>query len=157
MNYRIKNLAVILSVAVLAAAPVFAKKPESPGNSGTQGTSENNSTSSPTHSTGKDSENYFNQDRKVLIRNYYSKSRKSGNCPPGLAKKNNGCQPPGQIKKWRKGELLPRDVAYYDLPGALIDELGRTPDGEKLVQVGTDLLLISIATGMVVDAFNVQE
>ena len=89
--------------------------------------------------------------------NHYSEPRKSGNCPPGLAKKNNGCQPPGQIKKWRKGEPLPGDVIYYDLPSALIDELGLTPEGDRVVQVGTDLLLISIGTGIVLDAFDIQE
>ena len=36
----------------------------------------------------------------------------SGDCPPGLAKKNNGCLPPGQAKKlFRVGEQFP--VAYY--------------------------------------------
>jgi hypothetical protein len=157
MNYRIRKLAIILGVAVLAVGPVFAKKPDSPGNSGTQSISENNSANSPVHRTSEDPQNYFNDDRRILIRNYYSKSRESSNCPPGLAKKNNGCQPPGQIKKWRRGEPLPHDVDYYDLPGALIEELGRTPEGEKLVQIGTDLLLISIGTGMVLDAFDVQE
>ena len=35
-----------------------------------------------------------------------------GGCPPGLAKKGNGCMPPGQAKKaFRVGELLP--ASYY--------------------------------------------
>ena len=25
-------------------------------------------------------------------------------CPPGLAKKHNGCMPPGQAKKWARGQ-----------------------------------------------------
>jgi hypothetical protein len=61
-----------------------------------------------------------------------------GGCPPGLAKKHNGCMPPGQAKKlargqrWRNGygdrysyrqipydlrqryDLDPRDRYYYD-------------------------------------------
>jgi hypothetical protein len=41
-----------------------------------------------------------------------------GGCPPGLAKKGNGCMPPGQARKaFRVGELLP--AAYlptYNLP-----------------------------------------
>jgi len=61
-----------------------------------------------------------------------------GGCPPGLAKKNNGCMPPGQAKKLRVGQrylqgygsrysygripyslrqrydLDPRDRYYYD-------------------------------------------
>lgn len=156
MNNRIKKLAIILCIAVVAAGPAFAKKPDSTGNSGTQSSSPENSASS-IHRDSEDSRSYFNDDRRILIRNYYSKSQQSGSCPPGLAKKNNGCQPPGQIKKWRKGEPLPRDVIYYDLPGALLHELGRTPEGQKVIQVGTDLLLISIATGMVLDAFEFQE
>ena len=44
-------------------------------------------------------------------------------CPPGLAKKGNGCQPPGQAKKnWARGEYLPRGysdyTAYRDIPNA---------------------------------------
>lgn len=147
----------VLGIAVVAGGPVFADKPESPGNSATHDSSLANSASPPVHKAGAAAQHYFNDDRRTLIRNYYAKSRKSGNCPPGLAKKKNGCQPPGQIKKWRNGEALPHDVIYYDLPAALIDELGRTPDGEKVVQVGTDLLLISVATGVVLDAFDVQE
>lgn len=154
---RIKNLAFILAIAVVVEIPAFAKKPDSPGNSDTQDLSRANSASSPAHQESEASHNYFNDDRRTRIRDYYSKSGKAGNCPPGLAKKDNGCQPPGQLKKWRKGEPLPRDVVYYDLPFALINALGPAPDGQRVVQVGTDLLLISIASGMVIDAFDVQE
>ena len=42
------------------------------------------------------------------------------NCPPGLAKKHNGCMPPGQAKKYySRGERIPRDwryVQYNSLP-----------------------------------------
>jgi hypothetical protein len=30
---------------------------------------------------------------------YFVESRGRGNCPPGLAKKHNGCLPPGQARK----------------------------------------------------------
>lgn len=30
--------------------------------------------------------------------------RDYGGCPPGLAKKNNGCMPPGQARKFERGE-----------------------------------------------------
>lgn len=45
---------------------------------------------------------------------YYRDGRYYGaNCPPGLAKKNNGCLPPGQAKaSWSVGQRLP--VAYRD-------------------------------------------
>mgnify|MGYP006150105103 CR=1 FL=1 len=38
---------------------------------------------------------------------------------PGLAKKGNGCQPPGQAKQWQKGRALGSDVRYYDIPNEL--------------------------------------
>ena len=41
------------------------------------------------------------------------------NCPPGLAKKNNGCLPPGQAKKL--GALLPAAYASSYLPDRLRD------------------------------------
>jgi hypothetical protein len=97
------------------------------------------------------------EDRRTLIRNYYSNYQAPSNCPPGLAKKNNGCQPPGQAKKWRRGEPLPQDVVYNDLPGVLIDQLGLTPEGNRIVQIDSELLLINIATGMVLDAFDHQQ
>ena len=36
-----------------------------------------------------------------------------GNCPPGLAKKNNGCLPPGQAKKrYNIGQRFPTSYGY---------------------------------------------
>ena len=36
-----------------------------------------------------------------------------GGCPPGLAKKNNGCLPPGQAKKlYNIGQRWPRNYGY---------------------------------------------
>lgn len=156
MKNRIVKIAIILAVAATAGGPSFAKKPDAPGNSGTQKSAEENSASVSSRHDSEDSQAYFNADRRNLIRNYYSNSEAPKNCPPGLAKKNNGCQPPGQVKKWRKGEPLPRDMVYTDLPRALIDELGRTPEGNRLVQIDSDVLLINAATGMVLDAFAVQ-
>jgi opacity protein-like surface antigen len=37
----------------------------------------------------------------------------AGGCPPGLAKKNNGCLPPGQAKKlYNIGQRWPRNYGY---------------------------------------------
>ncbi|RWR53174.1 excinuclease ABC subunit A [Sinirhodobacter ferrireducens] len=36
-------------------------------------------------------------------------------CPPGLAKKNNGCMPPGQAKKWQRGDRIVGDyIVIHD-------------------------------------------
>ncbi|HEY6131922.1 MAG TPA: hypothetical protein VIV27_07880 [Halioglobus sp.] len=158
MYKRTKNTAIILGIAIAAAAPAFAKKPETPpGNGATQKATQELSASANAHTDHHESHNYFNDDRTAVIRNYYARSRNSGNCPPGLAKKNNGCQPPGQAKKWRSGEHFPHDVMYYDLPSALIAELGRTPDGAKIIQTGTAILLISAGTGLILDALDIED
>ncbi|MFJ5489610.1 RcnB family protein, partial [Hansschlegelia beijingensis] len=73
---------------------------------------------------------------------------------PGLAKKNNGCMPPGQAKKWRRGYPLPRDIIYYDLPPVIIARLDPPPRGYKYVRVAADILMIAIGTGMVIDAIE---
>jgi hypothetical protein len=53
-----------------------------------------------------------------------------GNCPPGLASKNNGCLPPGQAKKqFRIGERIPSGYyAGYNLPGEYRDFYSDSPE-----------------------------
>ena len=62
--------------------------------------------------------------------------------------------PPGQAKKWAIGRPLPRNVVYYDLPTALAITMGPPPPGYRFVRVASDILMISIGTGMVMDAVN---
>lgn len=97
---------------------------------------------------------YFNDQQRGALHSYYADRARSGHCPPGLAKKNNGCQPPGQAKKWRKGYVLPRDVRYYELPRDILIHLGPPPSGHKYVRVASDILMIAIGTSMVVDAIE---
>lgn len=147
---NIGKFVVVMGVCLLASGAVLAKKPESPGNSGKHKAShhESRERDNDRHNT------YFNQNSKSKIQRYYSSHRTSGKCPPGLAKKNNGCRPPGQTKHWKKGARIPQDVEYYDLPHALIHELGRTREGQKLIRVGTDILLIHEATRTVIEAID---
>lgn len=97
---------------------------------------------------------YFVDRQHTVVREYYTQEFRGGKCPPGLAKKNNGCMPPGQAKKWSKGRPLPRDVVYYDLPSQLVVRLGMPPAGHKFVRVASDILLIAVGTSMVVDAIS---
>ena len=97
---------------------------------------------------------HFADQHRVVIREYYGEQFRTGHCPPGLAKKNNGCMPPGQAKKWRLGQPLPRDVVFYDLPPTLVIKLGRPPAGHRYVRVAADILLIAIGTGLIVDAIQ---
>lgn len=96
----------------------------------------------------------FGDRERVIVRDYYGAEYERGHCPPGLAKKRNGCMPPGQAKKWRKGYPLPSDVVYYDLPPHLVVELGVPPKGYKYVRVAADILMIAVGTAIVVDAIE---
>ena len=96
--------------------------------------------------------NYFTDPQRVVVRNYYSQQYSAGRCPPGLAKKNNGCMPPGQAKKWAVGQPLRSDVVYYPVPQPVVVQLGSPPAGYKYVRVASDILLIAIGSSMIVDA-----
>jgi Ni/Co efflux regulator RcnB len=96
----------------------------------------------------------FDDNHRVMVREYYTEVDRGGRCPPGLAKKNNGCMPPGQAKKWSVGRPLPREVVYYELPPQLVVKIGVPPPGYKYVRVAGDILMIAVGTAMVVDAIQ---
>jgi hypothetical protein len=91
----------------------------------------------------------FDSYDQAVIREYLSKEYKK-NCPPGLAKKGNGCLPPGQAKKYIIGQ--PLQVAWQNLPQDLVAMMGSVPSGYKYVMVDRDVLLISEASKKVIDA-----
>lgn len=92
------------------------------------------------------------RDRSAVY-SYYRNQYVAGHCPPGLAKKNNGCLPPGQAKKlWAIGQPLPGSVIFYPLPGALLGMLTPAPAGYQYVRVASDILLMAIGTRMIVGA-----
>jgi hypothetical protein len=95
---------------------------------------------------------YFNDRDRIVADGFLGNEYRSGQCPPGLEKKSNGCVPPGQAKKWTIGQPLPQDVVYYDLPSELITEIGMPPPGYRYVRVASDILLIAIGSTMVMDA-----
>ncbi|MEO6321505.1 MAG: RcnB family protein [Polaromonas sp.] len=97
---------------------------------------------------------YFGDQQRVVVRNYYGSEYKAGRCPPGLAKKNNGCMPPGQAKKYTVGQRLPSNVVYYAVPQNVVYQLGAPPSGYRYVRVASDILLLAIGTSMVVDAIR---
>jgi Ni/Co efflux regulator RcnB len=103
---------------------------------------------------GRDHGRHFSERDYVVVREYYHQEFRQGKCPPGLAKKNNGCLPPGQAKKWQVGRPLPTTVVYYELPPAVIVQLPPPKAGYRYVRVASDILVIAIGTGMVVDAIQ---
>jgi hypothetical protein len=102
--------------------------------------------------SGPDSFVVLDRDRNAVY-SYYRAGYAAGNCPPGLAKKNNGCMPPGQAKKlWSIGRPLPPGVYYGPLPPALLGRLSPAPAGYQYVRVASDILMLAIGTRMVMTA-----
>lgn len=94
---------------------------------------------------------YFNDQQREAVRGYYVKQYGDGRrCPPGLAKKNNGCMPPGQVR-YVVGQPLPRTVTVYQVPQPVIVQLPVAPPGYRYVRVGNDILLVSPQSQVVVD------
>jgi hypothetical protein len=91
------------------------------------------------------------RDRRTVY-GYYRTEYIAGNCPPGLAKKNNGCLPPGQAKKiWVVGQPLPPAIVYYPLPPTLVTQLSPPPPGYDYVQVDNDVVLMELGNRMIID------
>lgn len=93
---------------------------------------------------------HFTDAQRENTYNYY---KNHTNCPPGLAKKNNGCLPPGQAKKrYSMGQPLPAGIHVGAVPDQLHKWIGPPPQGHYYGYVDGDLLLVANATHRVVDA-----
>ena len=89
------------------------------------------------------------RDRNV-VHTYYRTEYAAGRCPPGLAKKNNGCLPPGQANRaWVIGQPLPPQIVYEPMPRALWTQLTPPPPGYEYVRVADDIVLMSTATRVI--------
>ena len=87
---------------------------------------------------------------RTAVYSYYRTEFIGGRCPPGLAKKGNGCLPPGVAKRaWLIGAPLAPAVAFYPLPANLLAQLTPAPAGYQYVRVDNDVLLIAPQTRMV--------
>lgn len=95
----------------------------------------------------------FGARERDAARGFFVERHGRGGCPPGLAKKHNGCLPPGQAKKrYTVGRPLPRGIAYEPLPGELRRRLGEPPRGYTYAMLDGDLLKLAVGTLLVVDA-----
>ncbi|MFD0666634.1 hypothetical protein ACT80S_02855 [Ramlibacter sp. MAHUQ-53] len=94
---------------------------------------------------------FTDRDREVVRTWYGEQAQRAGRCPPGLAKKNNGCLPPGQAKKYQIGRPLPSDVVWYSVPPALVTRLPPLPVGHGYIRVGAEILLMDRRSNVVID------
>ena len=149
---HILRIAACALAGALIAAPAFADKPEWAGKGKGKGKDERYEQRSDDRGGHDGRREHFRDQDRVVVREYYEREYRGGHCPPGLAKKHNGCMPPGQAKKWAYGRPLPRDVVYYEVPRDVVVRIGPPPSGYKYVRVASDILMIAVGTNMVVDA-----
>lgn len=98
---------------------------------------------------------HFDAHQRVVVRDYFAQQyRGAGRCPPGLAKKRNGCNPPGQVKQWQLGQQLPAEVTWYELSRRLERQLGEAPAGYRYAGVDNNILLLELGTQVVVDVIQ---
>ena len=158
ISLKLKYVAVLVAGGIFTAVPAIADKPEwaGKGKGGKHERSEHRDddrgSKRDRHSDGK--RGHFEDRHAVVVREYYTEQFRKGHCPPGLAKKNNGCMPPGQAKKWQVGRPLSREVIYYEVPQPLVVQIGQPPSGHRYVRVANDILMIAVGSGMVVDAIR---
>jgi hypothetical protein len=159
--------AALVFSAVFVASPALADKPSKAGGKGAekhsekaaqgkekQGKGHDRGVSGKERGHGVKASQHFSEETRTFIHKYYGDKFRSGGCPPGLAKKANGCMPPGQAKKWMIGRSLPREVVCYDLPPEVLMHFGPVPSRHRFVRVAADILMIAEGTGMVVDAIE---
>ncbi|MCG2594458.1 DUF1236 domain-containing protein [Ramlibacter sp. XY19] len=150
-----RTLALVLATLV-AAGSAFAGPPPWAGGGKHGGGEESHK--GKEHGGGKHADKgpkqgaFFDSRNRDSVHHYYASAK---SCPPGLAKKNNGCMPPGQAKKqWNVGQPLPSTVVVYPVPKQIIVTLPPVPVGHKYVQVAGDILLVAAGSMMVVDGIN---
>src|SRR4029079_13878524 len=97
----------------------------------------------------------FASNQREIVREYFLREYGRGHCPPGLAKKHNGCMPPGQAKKiYVVGRPLPSTVVVREVPQVLSVRLAPPPSGYRYVIVDGDLVKLAVGTALVVDAID---
>jgi len=70
-------------------------------------------------------------------------------CPPGLAKRHNGCLPPGQVGRVVVGEALPPGAVFV-VPRRIRTTLPPPPAGYRYAVVNNQVVLVS-SGNLVVD------
>jgi Ni/Co efflux regulator RcnB len=86
---------------------------------------------------------------RVAYRNWW-RSTYGTNCPPGLARKDNGCLPPGLAKRrYVVGQALPSTIVISAVPTGV--RLSPAPAGYRYAYVDGDLLLINATSRIIAD------
>ena len=159
---RIPRRILALAIAsLLIAGPVFAKDHDDDHGNGPGKHGQKHDGKKEKHADKREREDirpgtYFNDQQRTYVREYYTTSYGNGKrCPPGLAKKNNGCMPPGQARNWAVGQPVPRGVVIYTVPQPVIRQLPPAPYGYRYARIGGDIVLVQQQNNVIVDIIQV--
>ena len=149
----LRRLVLAVLAAALAVSPVSADK-GGKGKEKSKGKDKDAVAVVESDKAGRPVVVFADRDRDV-VRTYWVETYGRGNCPPGLAKKNRLCMPPGQYKKrYVVGRPLPTSIAVRPLPTVLVTRLGPVPVGYEYVEVDGDILKLAVGTRLVADAIQ---
>jgi Ni/Co efflux regulator RcnB len=155
-SIHVSRLVAFAISALFVAGPVFAKDHD--GNGQGRGHGQKAEAKAEKHGGGKREREevrmggYFNDQHREVVREYYTRSyRDAGRCPPGLAKKHNGCLPPGQARKLAVGQPVPTGVVLYPVPQPVVTRLPPAPYGYRYARVLNDVVLVQSSNRLVVD------
>jgi Ni/Co efflux regulator RcnB len=95
----------------------------------------------------------FNDNDRQSIRVYMHRHHHHWDCPTGLARKHNGCRPPGKAR-YEVGRRLPDGVEYVVAPYQLRRHLHPAPHGYQYIRVDDDVLLMSKNDRTIIDAVS---
>jgi len=132
---------------LICAGSAFADKPNHAGH----GKHKKNEIESHSQLEKKSQKFNIPSNDKGKILSYLDRSHQK-NCPPGLAKKNNGCLPPGQAKRYTVGQRLVVDSR--SVPQKLLDILSPPPQGTFYRMVDSDVVLVSQRDQQIMDAVS---
>lgn len=146
---KLSFLALLLGASLLSS-PALAKNPHG-GHGHEKKHGHESHRSGPTYQDDRDVNLifHFSDENRDYVRSYMRESY-FRSCPPGLAKKHNGCLPPGQAKKYRVGGPLPEYA--MPLPHELMTRLRPPATGTYYAMVDKDVVLVTEATKRILDA-----
>ena len=164
LSFNTRHLVGLAIASMLMAGPAFAKdKGDDHGNGGGRHGnkhSQKNEDKAEKKAEKREREDikqgaYFNDQHRTYARQYYSTTYKDGKrCPPGLAKKNNGCMPPGQVQDLVVGQPIPSNVKVYQVAQPVIQKLPPAPAGYRYERIGGDIVLVQQQNNIVVDVIK---
>ena len=154
----VSRLVALAISALLIGGPALAKDHDGEQHGRGHGHAQKDEGPSQTRGAGKQRREdvriggYFNDQHREAVREYYTRSyRDAGRCPPGLAKKHNGCMPPGQARKLVIGQPVPTGVTLYPVPRPVMVQLPPAPYGYRYARVLNNVVLVHTGNRLVVD------